>query len=54
MKVFFHKTKSLPTATSVQERIEQELQLLVDALVEKASALGFTVNITFNKKDKLK
>jgi len=52
MKVFFHKTKSLPTATSVQERTEQELQLLIDAIVQKADAIALTVNITFNTKEK--
>ena len=52
MKIFFHKTTSLQTATTIQEKNKWELQLLVDAIVQKADALGFTVNITFNTKEK--
>jgi len=52
MKELLHKMKSLPTPTSVQERDAQELQLLVDALVQKSNELGFTMNITFDNKKK--
>ena len=50
MKELIYKMKSLPTVTSVQEQNAQELQLLVDALVEKSNELGLTMNITFNNK----
>ena len=52
MKELLRKIKSLPTATSVQEQNAQELQLLVDALVQKSNELGLTMNITFNNKEK--
>jgi len=52
MKIFFHKTKSLPTATTIQEKNKWELQLLMDAIVQKADAIVLTVNITFNTKEK--
>lgn len=52
MKELLHKMKSLPIATSVQEQNAQELQLLVDALVEKSNELGLTMNITFKTKEK--
>ena len=48
--LFIYNTR--PTATSVQERNAQELQLLLDALVNKADELGFTVNLKFNTKEK--
>jgi hypothetical protein len=50
MKELLHKMKSLPTATSVQEKNAQELQLLIDALVQKSNELGLTMNLTFNNK----
>lgn len=52
MKDLIHKMKGLTTATSIQEKNAQELQLLVDALVQKSNELGLTVNITFNAKEK--
>ena len=48
--LFIYNTR--PTATSVQERNAQELQLLVDALIQKADELGYDVNLTFKTKQK--
>ena len=50
MKELIHKIATLPTATSVQEKNAQELQLLVDALARKSNELGLTMNLTFNSK----
>lgn len=50
MKELIHKIATLPTATSVQEKNAQELQLLVDALIQKAGELGYAISITLNSK----
>lgn len=52
MEELMFKFATLPAATSVKEKNAQELQLLVDALVEKSNELGLTMNITFNTKEK--
>ena len=52
MKELLYIYNTRPTATSVQERNAQELQLLVDALVRKSDELGLDVNITFKTKEK--
>jgi uncharacterized protein YkvS len=50
MKELLRKIKSLPTATTAEGQGVQELQLLVDALVEKSNELGLNVDITFMTK----
>lgn len=52
MKYLLHKIRITSALTSVQEQDLQELQILLDALVDKADELGFTVNLHFNKKEK--
>jgi hypothetical protein len=52
MEELMFKFATLPTATSVRERNAQELQLLVDALIQKADELGYAISITFNTKEK--
>ena len=52
MKELKNKIRTMPTATSIQEKNAQELQLLVDALIQKADELGYDVNLTFNTKEK--
>lgn len=52
MKYLLHKIRMTPALTSVKDNDLQELQLLLDALVEKADELGFTVNLQFNPKEK--
>lgn len=39
-------------STSVREKNAQELQLIVDALIQKADELGYVISITFNTKEK--
>jgi hypothetical protein len=50
MKELLHIYNTRPTATSIQEKNAQELELLVDALAKKVDELGYV--LTFNLKNK--